>query len=179
MSWMRASPDPRAPYYNTFTMMLRFKLLLLLIGLLPWSGGCAPGPAPHTPAPEPPSAEPSPTAGLPRAPWSEPALSAAAVPAVYRATWERAENRDRCAFGVAGTGASAAGPSYDAWPHERTWADGSSAGYGPEGGTGPNQLAYLRVQGQECLYNVWSRLGTEHLEHLLGQLRFVSPHPEP
>ncbi len=53
-------------------------------------------------------------------------------------------------------------------------ADGSSAGYGPEGGTGPSDLAYLRIQGQECLYNVWSRLGRAHLEHLLESLRFVA-----
>lgn len=80
----------------------------------------------------------------------------------------------RSAFGVAGTGAPAAEPSYDEWPFSRRWADGSSAGYGPEGGSGPNQLAYLRIAGQGCLYNVWSRLGREHLEHLLQQLRFVA-----
>lgn len=79
----------------------------------------------------------------------------------------------RSAFGIAGTGVDAADPSYSEWPHSRTWRDGSSAGYGPEGGTGPNQLAYLRVAGQDCLYNVWSRLGREHLEDLLEQLRFV------
>ena len=79
----------------------------------------------------------------------------------------------RSAFGVAGTGASASEPSYTEWPFTRRWADSSSAGYGPEGGTGPNQLAYLRLPHQDCLYNVWSRLGREHLEHLIGQLRFV------
>lgn len=80
----------------------------------------------------------------------------------------------RSAFGVAGAGVSAAGPSYSAWPHRVRWADGSMAEYGPEGGTGPNQLAYLRIPGQDCLYNVWSSLGREHLEQLLGRLRFVS-----
>lgn len=80
----------------------------------------------------------------------------------------------RSAFGVAGTGASVSGHTYDAWPHHVAWADGSWAGYGAEGGTGPNQLAYLRVQGQSCLYNVWSRLGVEHLESLLESLRFVA-----
>ena len=81
----------------------------------------------------------------------------------------------RSAFGVAGTGSAAADPSYDEWPFRRRWADGSSAGYGPEGGSGPNLLAYLRVSGQRCLYNVWSRLGRAHLEHLLDSLRFVAP----
>ena len=79
----------------------------------------------------------------------------------------------RSAFGIAGTGSLATDPSYDAWPLRQRWADGSTAGYGPEGGTGPNQLAYLRIAGQRCLYNVWSRLGQQHLEYLLQQLRFV------
>lgn len=79
----------------------------------------------------------------------------------------------RSAYGVAGSGATVHGDVYDDWPHRIEWSDGSWAGYGPEGGTGPNQLAYLRMQGQDCLYNVWSRLGTTHLESLLASLRFV------
>jgi len=79
----------------------------------------------------------------------------------------------RSAFGVAGTGASASESSYDEWPFKRTWSDGSSVGYGPEGGTGPNQLAYLRIAGQGCLYNVWSRLGRDHLESMIDAIRFV------
>ena len=78
----------------------------------------------------------------------------------------------RGAFGIAGSGTTAEGATY-AWPDTLRWADGSSAGYGPEGGTGPNQLAYLRIAGQGCLYNVWSRLGRAHLERLLAELRFV------
>jgi hypothetical protein len=96
--------------------------------------------------------------------------------ATFSGGWAVAYDRSglRSAFGVAGTGSRAAEPSYDAWPHRRAWADGSSAGYGPEGGTGPSQLAYLRIAGQDCLYNVWSRLGRAHLEHLLENLRFVA-----
>jgi hypothetical protein len=81
----------------------------------------------------------------------------------------------RSAFGVAGTGATIEGHIYDQWPNRIEWADGSFAEYGLEGGTGPNHLAYLRIAGQRCLYNVWSRLGQEHLEFLLEQLRFVVP----
>ncbi len=81
--------------------------------------------------------------------------------------------QQRSAFGIAGTGVRADEPSYDEWPYRRTWADGSSAGWGPEGGSGPRQLAYLRIAGQGCLYNVWSELGREHLEALLAQIRFV------
>ena len=79
----------------------------------------------------------------------------------------------RSAFGVAGTGVSAGDSTYDQWPHSLTWDDGSRADYGPEGGTGPNELAYLRIEGQDCLYNVWSRLGRDHLEQLIHELRFV------
>ena len=95
--------------------------------------------------------------------------------ATFSGGWAVAYDRPglRSAFGVAGTGSEASAPAYSDWPYGRLWRDGSSAGYGPEGGTGPNQLAYLRVAGQRCLYNVWSRLGREHLELLLEQLRFV------
>jgi hypothetical protein len=86
------------------------------------------------------------------------------------------DTRDvRSAFGVAGTGARATDDTYRDWPHTLRWSDGSTAGYGPEGGTGPNQLAYVRIAGQTCLYNVWSRLGVRHLEYLIDQLRFVAP----
>ena len=80
----------------------------------------------------------------------------------------------RSAFGIAGTGVEPGPDTYDAWPHRLQWADGSSAGYGPEGGSGPRQLAYLRVSGERCLYNVWSQLGRAHLERLLGSLRRVA-----
>lgn len=95
--------------------------------------------------------------------------------AVFSGGWAVAYDRGslRSAFGIAGSGTAPDSTTYDNWPHRIRWADGSSAGYGPEGGTGPNQLAYLRVAGQDCLYNVWSRLGVAHLEFLLSQLRFV------
>ncbi|MGZ5432321.1 MAG: hypothetical protein ACXWLY_27320 [Thermoanaerobaculia bacterium] len=79
----------------------------------------------------------------------------------------------RSAFGIAGAGVKADDPSYDKWPYVYEWGDGSKVEYGPEGGEGPNQLAYLRIQGQECLYNVWSRLSKEHLEELIREIRLV------
>jgi hypothetical protein len=81
----------------------------------------------------------------------------------------------RSAFGVAGTGVDAdASGTYDDWPNRMEWADGSTVGYGPEGGGATTKLlAYLRIAGQECLYNVWSERGREHLEALLRALRFV------
>lgn len=57
------------------------------------------------------------------------------------------------------------------------------AGYGLEGakpyssqnpeGYGLNSLAYIRVGGQACTYNVWSRLGRAHLEALLENLALL------
>lgn len=99
-----------------------------------------------------------------------------AVPrrAEFSGGWAVAYDRGgvRSAFGVAGTGTTADGDLH-AWPDTLRWADGSEAHYGPEGGTGPNELAYLRIAGQRCLYNVWSRLGRAHLERLLAELRRV------
>ncbi|WP_284352942.1 hypothetical protein [Roseisolibacter agri] len=101
---------------------------------------------------------------------------AGAIPraATYSGGWAVAYDRpgQRGAFGVAGSGTTADGASY-AWPDTLRWADGSSAGYGLEGGTGPSHLAYLQIAGQGCLYNVWSRLGRAHLVALLSELRFV------
>lgn len=95
------------------------------------------------------TAPPPPASTFPgQTPWSAPALARSEVPAVYAAQWEKAENRTTC-------------------------DDCNHVEYGPEGGQGPNQLAYLRVSGQRCLYNIWSRLGQEHLEQLIRELRYV------
>ena len=97
-------------------------------------------------------------------------------PASFAGGWAVAYDAPglRSAFGIAGTGVEPGPDTYDDWPHRMEWADGSSAGYGPEGGSGPRQLAYLRVAGQRCLYNVWSAVSVDHLERLLTELRFVA-----
>ena len=96
--------------------------------------------------------------------------------ATFSGGWAVAYDRPglRSAFGIAGTSSSASDSTYSGWSHNRRWSDGSNAGYGPEGGTGPDQLAYLRIDGQGCLYNVWSKLGRDHLEFLLDALRRVA-----
>ena len=38
-------------------------------------------------------------------------------------------------------------------------------------GEGLESLAYMRVAGQGCTYNVWSRISRAHLETLLDNLR--------
>ena len=180
--------------------MRRLPLVLILLLLHGCTGAVPPeihGPRPESAAPPAPWLQPRLRAGeLPEAFFSEwrraeirdscaplaPASLGAGEGATPRAAnfsggWGVAYDLPdlRSAFGIAGTGTTPSEPIYSGWPFRLEWSDGSSAGYGPEGGTGPNQLAYLRVQGQECLYNVWSRLGREHLEFLLSQLRFLDP----
>lgn len=75
------------------------------------------------------------------------------------------------------------------WPLIRRWDSsgnlpaGSIAGYGLQGakpyagpapqGSGQQSLAYVRIPGQTCTYNVWTRLGRDHLELLLDNLALV------
>ena len=101
----------------------------------------------------------------------------------------------RSAYGFAGTGflpedldevAAQRARLAAQWPYFRELAQlpkPSFAGYGIEGakdypadkpdGRGENSIAYVRVAGQQCDYNVWSRLGRAHLEHLLEHLELL------
>ena len=104
---------------------------------------------------------------------------AAATPrkATFSGGWSVAYDlpQQRSVLGVAGSGSNAWDPdTYAQWPHNISWSDGSSAGYGPEAGTGPNWLAYVKIPGQQCLYNVWSRRGQSHLEQIIDSLRIVA-----
>lgn len=87
-------------------------------------------------------------------------------------TGARCETCGRSAFGIAGTGAVPSADTYR-WPDHWQYADGSSVTYGLEGGTGPGWLGYVVVNGQECLYNVWSNVSEQHIRHLIDQMRFV------
>ena len=102
----------------------------------------------------------------------------------------------RSAYGFAGTGpldqdrlseAEKRQALEEQWPYFRSPAGlprGSFAGYGLAGaqsysrsnpaGQGEHSLAYLRIPGQSCLYNVWSRISREHLEAVLDSLRVLS-----
>jgi hypothetical protein len=83
----------------------------------------------------------------------------------------------RSAFGIAGTDLTSHVDDLSIWPNQITWDDGSRAGYGLEGlaapGSGAPALSYVVVEGQGCLYNVWSFLGEDHLRALLDSLRLV------
>ncbi|MGE5952548.1 MAG: hypothetical protein ACM308_02840 [Qipengyuania vulgaris] len=94
----------------------------------------------------------------------------------------------RSAYGIAGAGVETM-PEEELrgrWPYSMsldTLPEGSFAGYGVEGaenypaddpeGNSVKSLAYVRVAGQDCLYNVWSNLGRAHLEVMLGSLGMV------
>ncbi|MCS6800014.1 MAG: hypothetical protein NZ898_16110, partial [Myxococcota bacterium] len=79
------------------------------------------------------------------------------------------ERCGRAAFGVAGTAMS---PDADAMLDgaQASWADGSFALI--ESGEGA-AVASIAIQGQNCVYQVWSMLGEEHLRSLVERLRFV------
>lgn len=104
----------------------------------------------------------------------------------------------RSAYGVAGSGLlpdDRAGQEERVarleaqWPYIRRFGSGdklpagSVAGYGLEGAEpysaanpdarGQDSLAYIRIPGQACQYNIWSKLGRGHLEALLDHLRMV------
>ncbi len=83
----------------------------------------------------------------------------------------------RSAFGIAGVDQTGTSTDLSIWPDQLAWDDGSRAGYGLEGLAAPDSgapvLSYLLVEGQGCLYNVWSFLGEDHLLALIDSLRPV------
>ncbi len=102
----------------------------------------------------------------------------------------------RSAYGIAGVGLlNSDQDSIDAkrnqlqrqWPYFKEPLAGlpqpSFAGYGLEGasaypannpkGTGADSLAYVRIAGQTCMYNVWSKVSRAHLEYLLDNMQII------
>ena len=122
-------------------------------------------------------------------------------PATFSGGWAVAFDQPdrRSAYGFAGVGALPddrldfavlVDQLATKWPYIRRWdagdnlPAGSAAGYGLEGfkdyppgssGYGQQSVAYLRIPRQQCLYNIWSRLGRDHLELLLGELVELKP----
>lgn len=80
----------------------------------------------------------------------------------------------RGVFGISGAGVTVGEDEENiGFPHYFDYAGKNWAGYALEGGTGPNWLAQVRVDDQQCIYYVWSFLGREHVEHLLQNVRRV------
>lgn len=120
-----------------------------------------------------------------------------ARPAAFGGGWAVAFDLPgvRSAYGFAGTGllpqdAQPSGWQRDRltqqWPHMRDLTAlpaPAFAGYGVVGaepypadnraGKGLHSLAYMRIAGQRCTYNVWSRISRAHLETLLDNLRLL------
>ncbi|HEY8428326.1 MAG TPA: hypothetical protein VIL20_08125 [Sandaracinaceae bacterium] len=84
---------------------------------------------------------------------------------------------DRCGrgvFGIAGTAMTPeelAGEESDVPPP--TFADGSSLTIEPPAEGEQVAAATLTLRGQDCVYQVWSFLGEEHLRELVSSLRLV------
>ena len=94
-------------------------------------------------------------------------------PAQFSGGWAVAYDtaKQRSAYGIAGAGSQVANADIQRWPQHRFWRDGSAIGWGLEGDTGPKHLAYVKVKGQKCLYNVWSTVREDHLLSLVQNLR--------
>ena len=74
----------------------------------------------------------------------------------------------RGVFGIAGT---SMGIDEMIETPRPSFADGSATEVSPEDGSVVS--ATIAVPGQGCVYQVWSFLGAEHLEVMMGSLRFV------
>ncbi|MBK8170514.1 MAG: hypothetical protein IPK60_09230 [Sandaracinaceae bacterium] len=79
----------------------------------------------------------------------------------------------RGAFGIAGTSMNR--DSIDEESVAAAWNDGSRAEYQStdEDPTKAGAVATIVVPGQDCVYQVWSFVGQEHLNELVASLRFV------
>jgi hypothetical protein len=85
----------------------------------------------------------------------------------------------RAAYGIAGT-AIDVDDEDPMEAEERTLADGSRVRYevsvdeaDADDGSAVGTVATLKIRGQNCVYQVWSFSGDEHLEGLIEDLRFV------
>ncbi len=81
----------------------------------------------------------------------------------------------RSAYGVANVGTANLDDTFNAWPYNITYQDGSILGYGHEGNDpSENWLAYLIIPQNNCFYNIWSTQSKEHLEKIILDLRIIS-----
>ena len=136
------------------------------------------------------------------APWTTEVMDARDAPETLLAAWSGAPNRDWCApmaprsargaqatqttfdggwavefggqngesFGVAGTAMMVDDEAPASEVERRAYVDGSEAQIESSEDA---HVASLAIQGQGCVYQVWSFAGREHLQSLLDDLRFV------
>ncbi|UOO92806.1 hypothetical protein [Vitreoscilla stercoraria] len=96
-------------------------------------------------------------------------------PASFHGGWGIAYDlpNKRSAYGIAGAGITGSLEDVSRWSQYHVWNDGSGAGWGLEGDTGPGHLAYVYLNTQGCLYNVWSNVSETHLINMLNDLRLT------
>lgn len=82
----------------------------------------------------------------------------------------------RSAYGIANAGTIDLKDTFNDWPYNVTYQDGSILSYGHEGNdASANWLAYLITPQNHCFYNIWSAQSKDHLEQIISDLRKVSP----
>lgn len=98
-------------------------------------------------------------------------------PASFHGGWGIAYDlpNQRSAYGIAGAGTVGSLEDVRRWSQYHVWDDGSGVGWGLEGDTGPGYLAYVYLNNQGCLYNVWSHVSETHLINMLNDLRLAKP----
>jgi hypothetical protein len=99
------------------------------------------------------------------------------LPGVAR-NGQACESCGRGAFGVAGT-AVRVDDEDPTEAEERAFRDGSrvrlETQYDEESAESPTaNVATIKIAGQDCVYQVWSFVGEDHLEELIQTLRFVN-----
>jgi hypothetical protein len=99
------------------------------------------------------------------------------LPGVAR-NGQACDNCGRGAFGVAGT-AVRVDDEDPTEAEERAFRDGSrvrlETSFDEESAESPTaNVATIKIAGQDCVYQVWSFVGEEHLEELIQTLRFVN-----
>lgn len=80
----------------------------------------------------------------------------------------------RSAYGVANAGTTSKSGLYNGWAYRKNYADGSYVTLGREGNNPTGKMLAYVVLKNGCFYNVWSQLGSDHLQKIIGQLRYVN-----
>lgn len=80
----------------------------------------------------------------------------------------------RSAYGVANAGTTSKRDLYQGWAYRKNYADGSYVTLGREGNNPQGKMLAYLVLDNGCFYNIWSQLSSEHLQKMIGQLRYVN-----
>ena len=97
-------------------------------------------------------------------------------PAPFSGGWAIAYDtpKQRSAYGVANAGTTSKRDLYEGWAYRKNYADGSYVTLGREGNNPQGKMLAYLVLNNGCFYNIWSQLSSEHLQKIIGQLRYVN-----